>query len=332
MFRFRRSVRVAGCCALSALTLTLAACGAAGNSSSQGSLEAGGDPTSGASSGSASGSARDGASPARSVSPDPAPQLPQGGRRIFPKYRVVAYYGTAGTDVLGVLGSKPPGKIVERLRRVAAKYEAPQRQAQIAFELIVTIADPMPGPDGDYSHHIDRSDVRRYVEVARRNDALVVLDIQPGRGDFLPAVKHWEEFLKQPHVGVALDSEWHMAPGQVPAQTVGQTRAEEINEVSAYLSKIVERHNLPNKLFLLHTFREDMLLNEEKIKQRPGLAMVQHLDGFGDQKLKISKYRKLQEPEQFHMGFKLFYDEDTNLFTPKEVLDLDPPPDYISYQ
>ena len=32
------------------------------------------------------------------------PELPRGGRRLFPDYRVVAYYGTPRTDVLGVLG------------------------------------------------------------------------------------------------------------------------------------------------------------------------------------------------------------------------------------
>lgn len=244
----------------------------------------------------------------------------------------MAYYGTAGTDALGVLGEAPPEKIVDRLRDAAAKFDTPDREVQIAFELIVTVVDGSPGSDGDYSHNISREDVRQYAKAARRNDALLILDIQPGRSGFLPKVKHWEEFLKQPGVGLALDSEWHMSDGQIPAQTIGQTRAEEINKVSTYVSGIVEENNLPNKLFILHTFREDMLLNEGKIKQRPGLAMVEHLDGFGGQKLKKHKYRKLQEPKQFHMGFKLFYDEDTNLMSPKETLQLNPPPEYISYQ
>lgn len=118
----------------------------------------------------------------------------------------------------------------------------------------------------------------------------------------------------------------------MPAQTIGQVRADEVNTVSAYVAGIVEKHNLPQKLFLLHTFREDMLLHEGKIKQRPGLAMVEHVDGFGSQKLKRATWRRVREPSLFHMGFKLFYDEDINLMSPHEVLGLDPPPDYISYQ
>src|SRR5688572_3663371 len=48
--------------------------------------------------------------PAPSPSGPPAPlaQLPLGGRTIFPAYRVVAYYGTAGNPVLGVLGEGTP--------------------------------------------------------------------------------------------------------------------------------------------------------------------------------------------------------------------------------
>ncbi len=32
------------------------------------------------------------------------------------------------------------------------------------------------------------------------------------------------------------------------------------------------------------------------------------------------------------MGFKLFYDEDTDLFAPSEVLRFQVPPDFVSYQ
>jgi hypothetical protein len=34
----------------------------------------------------------------------------------------------------------------------------------------------------------------------------------------------------------------------------------------------------------------------------------------------------------FHNGFKLFYDEDVNMFSPREVLGIKPRPDLITYQ
>lgn len=58
---------------------------------------------------------------------------------------------------MGVLGEARPDVITERLRRAARPYRASGRRVQIAYELIVTIADRHAGPDGDYSHAIPRS-------------------------------------------------------------------------------------------------------------------------------------------------------------------------------
>jgi hypothetical protein len=56
------------------------------------------------------------------------------------------------------------------------------------------------------------------------------------------------------------------------------------------------------------------------------------MDGFGSQQLKQSSYRAvMREPLQYP-GIKLFYRQDTNLFTPTEVLALSPAPVVIVYQ
>ncbi len=57
----------------------------------------------------------------------------------------------------------------------------PHRTVQIVYELIASVAQASPGSDGDYSSFISDADVRRYVRAAKRNDALLVLDLQPGR-------------------------------------------------------------------------------------------------------------------------------------------------------
>jgi hypothetical protein len=49
-----------------------------------------------------------------------------------------------------------------------------------------------------------------------------VLDIQPGRGDFLTEVRRYERFLREPDVGLALDAEWSMRAGQVPGETIAR--------------------------------------------------------------------------------------------------------------
>ena len=98
---------------------------------------------------------------------------------------LVAYYGTGGTGALGVLGETDPETMHRRLARAAAPFRRPGHDVQLVYELIVTVADRTPGPDGDFSHDIAPSVVRRYVEAARRHDALLLLDVQPGRARFI---------------------------------------------------------------------------------------------------------------------------------------------------
>jgi hypothetical protein len=261
-----------------------------------------------------------------------SPELPLGGVTIFPRYRIVAYYGTAGTPSLGVLGEGPAAQAAARLENVAAGFATPDRVIQPAMELIVTIADRTPGPDGDYSHDIDSGQVWQYLEVARAHRQLLVLDIQPGRSRFLNKVRPWERLLREPDVGLALDPEWRMPPGGVPGHIIGHAEAAEVNDVATWLAELTGSARLPQKLFVLHQFTLNMLPDLPAVRLHPELAIVQHIDGFGSPADKLSKYRTLQHPELFNMGFKLFYDEDTPMLGPAETLALDPPPSYVSFQ
>ncbi|MEV6492701.1 hypothetical protein AB0M20_29385 [Actinoplanes sp. NPDC051633] len=263
--------------------------------------------------------------------PAPRAQLPLGGTAIFPKYRVVAYYGTAGTGTLGVLGEAAPDKMLPKLRRAARGF-AGDRKVQAAYELIATVAQAKPGKDGDYSQMIDERKIKQYVDHARKNKVLIILDLQPGRGRFLPQAERLEKFLVQPHVGLALDPEWRMPKGKVPGKTIGTVGAAEVNEVSAYVSGLVRRHALPEKLFVLHQFRSSMLPDVQRIAKRPGLAMVQHVDGFGTRAEKNATWHRLRRPKQFHLGYKLFYDEDVKRYQAKDVLRFKPVPELISFQ
>lgn len=261
-----------------------------------------------------------------------APELPRGGRSIFPQHRVVAFYGTAGTDALGVLGEGTPDQAGERLEQVAADFASPGRTVLPAMELIVTVANSTPGPQGDYSTDISLDEARTYLDAARARRQLLVLDVQPGTSDFLSAARVWEPLLREPDVGLALDPEWRMAPGEVPGEVIGGVSAAEVNEVATWLSGIVRDGDLPQKLFVLHQFTVSMITEPEQLATPPGLAVVQHIDGFGSPENKRGKYAQLQRPAQLHPGFKLFYDEDTPTLSPAETLGLSPPPDLVTYQ
>jgi hypothetical protein len=201
------------------------------------------------------------------------------------------------------------------------------------MELITTVAQASPGPDGTYSTPADATVVQKYLDAARRHRMLLILDFQPGRGDFLPQVKRYEQFLVQPDVGVALDPEWRMKPGQVPGRVIGSARAAEINAVSSYVAGLVAANRLPQKAFVVHQFTLPMLPDRTRIANRPGLAVIFHADGFGTQELKKGVYRTLALPgPPFHIGFKLFYKADTRTMTPAQAMALRPQPDLITYQ
>jgi hypothetical protein len=271
--------------------------------------------------------------PLRAASlPQPA-QLPRGGRRIFPDQRVVAFYGAPQSARLGTLGIGTPARAAARLRHVARGYAKKTRPVLPAMELIVTIAAAHPGEDGLYRMHQPDAVIRRYLRAARRAKALLVLDIQPGHGDFLSEAQRLERWLREPDVGIALDPEWHVGPTEIPGQTIGSVTAPEINDVAAFVSAIVRRYDLPEKLFVVHQFTAGMIKDKAAVLRPPGLAMTMNVDGFGDRANKVAKYDEFtSEVARFNDGFKLFYEEDTNLMSPREVLALGPPPDLIVYE
>ena len=254
--------------------------------------------------------------------------------RVFEDQRVIAYYGNHITSALGVLGETGPEAAVGRVNAAAAPFDAPDKRAVGAFEMIVTVAQRSAGADGDFSAPSNIEDVQRWVDVAEEAGLYVILDIQPGRSDFLTESQRYEEILKRPNVGLALDPEWRMGPGQIPGQVVGQVSAAEVNQVSAWLSDLVVENDLPEKIFMVHQFQVRMITNREDLIDRPGLATVIHADGFGGRAIKLVTYGLLQVESPFYNGFKLFIDEDTQIFQPADVLNFTthPVPDFVSYQ
>ena len=256
-----------------------------------------------------------------------------GGRPLFPRERVVAYYGAANVPAMGVLGAGSPSAVAPRLQRQAHAYQQFGRPVIPAFELIAVIAQGAPGLSGTYHGVTGAATVRRYLTAARRISALLVLDIQPGRATFLPLVKRYESFLREPDVGLALDPEWEMTGSQIPGKTIGGTTAREVNGVADYLAALVRRHRLPQKLFLIHQFTPDMIADRSAIRFRPELATTFHVDGFGGRTIKLQKYHIMSVHDaHFHNGFKLFYTQDTGMLSPAGAMKLRPQPDLITYE
>lgn len=265
--------------------------------------------------------------------PAPRPELPRGGRTLFPHFRVVALYGAPQDPELGSLGIGTPDQAGTRLRHQAARYRSLGRPVLPAMELLVDIADRDPGPDGQYRTRQSDAVIRRYLAAARRAKALLVLDIQPGRADFFTETIRLRKWLLQPDVALALDPEWHVAAPALPGKVIGSVDAREINAVSYWLELITKRHHLPQKLLLIHRFTDGMIRDDQNLKPRPHLAVTINVDGFGAPPIKVAKYESFaRKARGLHDGFKLFYKEDTNLMQPRDVRRLRPRPEVVVYE
>ena len=265
-------------------------------------------------------------------------QIPGGGLLMFEAgfdRRLVALYGHPSTSGLGALGEQGPDAGVERLRPIAVSYGADGSVVLPAFEIIATVASADAGSDGDYSAMTARDVIRPWIETAAANDMYVVLDLQPGRTDFLTQAKVYEEFLRLPHVGLALDPEWRLKPHQVHLEQVGTVDAAEINQVVEWLAGVVRENALPQKLLIVHQFKLSMITNRQHIDTPPELAVLIQMDGQGSMRAKYrawDTFTSQPDADQFHWGWKNFYDEDFTNATPEQILELTPTAEFVSFQ
>ncbi|MBM7846894.1 hypothetical protein JOE65_000122 [Arthrobacter roseus] len=150
-------------------------------------------------------------------------------------------------------------------------------------------------------------------------------------------VQRLGKWLKELDVGIALDPEWDVGPGQIPGFTYGNTDGTEINTIAAHLDGIVAKNDLPQKVLVYHQVANGVVTNADAIKAHSGVAVVQSVDGIGSPGSKTETYNAVMagKPATVHPGFKLFFEEDAALgplMTPAEVLALKPQPEYVLYE
>ncbi|MCL9664278.1 hypothetical protein L2091_03430 [Curtobacterium albidum] len=263
-------------------------------------------------------------------------QLPHGGQRPFDGHRYVALYGAPGAPVLGVLGEQDPAATVRRAEGMAKEYDGlGDEPVTPAMEVIATVAAGDAGADGDYSTELPASTLEPYVDAATDAGMPVILDLQPGRSDFLSQAKRYEALLAKPNVWLALDPEWRLTADQVPLQQIGSVSASEVNEVSSWLADLVRSKGLPPKAFVLHQFRLSMIQDRSSLESHPELDVLIHVDGQGSQPDKQATWKALHQdaPEGVHWGWKNFFDEDAPMLSPEQTMaDVQPTPSLITYQ
>jgi hypothetical protein len=254
---------------------------------------------------------------------------------LLPGYRIVSFYGNPRSARMGILGALARDSMIRRLHAQAAEYAKadPATPVLPALHLVTVVAQRDPGRDGLYRGRMPDSLVEEVASWAGPDSLLLFLDIQPGGSSVVDEVRPYLDFLKRPYVHLALDPEFVMAPNQVPGRQIGSLDAADVNRVIELLADMVESHGLPPKILIVHRFTEKMLTGYDRIRLDPRVQLVINMDGFGPPALKRDSYRCVvaSQPVQF-TGFKLFYQQDVPLMSPKDVLALRPAPLVVMYQ
>lgn len=277
------------------------------------------------------------ATPPQAAAPAPvstAPTVAHSPTALLSRRRLITYYGNPWAAQLGILGELSKDGLVRELRRVAQLYQPlSDRPMQPAIHLIATVAQASPGADGLYRLRMPDSMIAEYADLAERNDMLLIIDLQVGRSTVAAEVAAMRQFLAKPHVHLALDPEFDMWGDERPGIQLGHSTADAINQAVQMLADIVAANNLPNKILILHQFAASMITGKRAIQNHPSVDTVVDMDGFGGQEIKIKHYNMYvrDEPVEY-AAIKLFYRHDSDLLSPRQIMNLTPMPDVVIYQ
>ena len=263
------------------------------------------------------------------------PTLPSSARSasLLRDHLLVTWYGNPRSAGMGILGEQTGAARAAALRRQADAYKAlTPKRVLMAYHLVAVVAQCTAGADGLFRRRETQDVIQSLLEEARANGFRLILDIQPGRSSVASEVDALEPFLKEPDVDLALDPEYGMTGCEIPGEQIGNLLASDVNGALDRLERAITNYQLPPKILIVHQFRLDMLPDKARIRRSEVVDLVLNMDGFGSQSLKRSSYRAvMREPLPF-AGIKLFYRQDTALFTPAEVMSLVPTPALVVYQ
>jgi hypothetical protein len=254
----------------------------------------------------------------------------------FEGAQIVSYYGHPNVPAMGMLGAGTPEEAADGVAELATRYDALNGDRGVipALHLITGVAQALPGDDGLYHSRMENGQVREWVDLAREREQLIFLDVQIGLADPLGEVRALEDFLREPHVHLAMDAEFATHGRGKPGIVIGSLTRPTIDEVQAYLAGLVREERLPPKLLVLHQFVRYMLPDAtEGYTDHPEVEVVIDMDGFGGPDAKLSKYNLFALSDYAERSaIKLFFLWDAPLISPERLQALESPPDLVIYQ
>lgn len=250
------------------------------------------------------------------------------------EHLMVTWYGNPHSRLMGVLGERTGAERAAALKTQAEAFAGvTSRRIVPAYHLVAVVAQPTPQPGETYRRRESPAVIRALLDEAREHGFHLVLDIQPGRARVRDEVDALLPFLAEPDVHLALDPEFAMSGDGVPGRRIGSMRASEINDAIDRLARVIAERGLPPKVLIVHQFTLGMLPDKQAIRSHPRVEVVLMMDGFGSQSLKKSSYRAIMRQRELDFaGIKLFYKQDRGLFSPGEIMDLQPQPSVVIFQ
>lgn len=256
---------------------------------------------------------------------------------ILPRERIIAFYGNPLSRRMGILGEFDSDEMLRRLDAEVAEWKRldPSRPVRPALHLIAVVAQADPGRDSMYRARMRDTLIERVASWAATRNALVFLDVQVGRSTLQKELPRLAPFLQRPNFHLGIDPEFSMKGRGIPGKRIGTFDAADINYATQFLADLVEEHDLPPKILVVHRFTRAGVTNHRRIRLDPRVQFVMHMDGFGPPTLKRDTYWRWvkQEPVQF-AGWKQFTKaKNDRPPTPRsEILRLWPAPLYIQIQ
>lgn len=268
-------------------------------------------------------------------------EFPSEGVRIneglLPDYRLIMYYGFPQVPQMGILGEHEPEELLGLLQNQMAEYQAVinDRPWKMGIELIASVAQRDPGPDGKYVADTDGKWLDLYTEFTAANDMYLLLDVQCGLKTPFEDYVGLERWLANDHVHLAIDPEFHVLPGEVPGLELGSIDAADIKTAQEWLLGLSNKYKTSRKMLLVHQFNVYSISNKDQVKPMNGVDLVLNMDGFGTPEMKLDTWSVIiqQQPIEYN-GIKIFYNDDNDYpkMSPADVMALTPTPDVINYQ
>lgn len=289
--------------------------------------------------------------------PTPTPFDPSSGA-VLPTHRIVAFYGIPGAEATGP-AYELSSSMLHNLQAQGDAYQQldPAHPVQTGIDLVASIPDRFPGPQGYYSHHLDAATIQSYIDFCRQNGLILFLDLDFGWAPIQQEVNFFLPYLERySFVHMAVDPEW-MFPRHdgVPGVNLSNIRASDLNPIIATLAALPMKYHIPRKILLIHQYRGDgddlknpfaagaaEFADKRNLLDDARVDVVIHVDSVGGYAGSINdktwQYNTWvgQDMQKYHNfrygGFKLFYHIEAGmLMTPRQVLALKPPPMIVTY-